>query len=883
MQSRIRRIVINNTTTMRTHHSFISISLFKALIIIAATFNFINLSAQHPYQNSNLTADERAEDLLHRLTIEEKASLMQNNSPAIPRLGIKPYEWWNEALHGVARAGLATVFPQTIGMAASFNDSLVNEVFDIVSDEARAKNLDFNNRGEYKRYQGLTMWTPNINIFRDPRWGRGQETYGEDPYLTTLMGMAVVKGLQGPDSAQYNKLHACAKHYAVHSGPEWNRHSFDAKDIAPRDLWETYLPAFKSLVEDAKVKEIMCAYNRYEGEPCCGSNRLLTQILRDEWGFNGIVVSDCWAINDFWQENKHMTHKDGSHAAAGAVISGTDLECGSEYRNLPDAIKAGYITEEQINVSLKRLLKARFELGEMEEVHPWQIPYSVVDCDEHKAKALQIARQTMTLLQNKDNILPLNKNSKIALIGPNANDSVMQWANYNGFPSNTSTLLSAMKEMLPQSQLVYTPACSAIDGITYNSLFGQCSINDKKGFEATYWNNKDFEGKAAANVQISTPFHFTTMGATAFTAGVNISDFSAIYKTILTPLKSGEAKFRIQTNEKFKIYINGKEVIEKSNIKIPQNIYTLPVIAGEKYNIELAFTTKRIDPYLNFDLVEEVPFNIEKLLSTIGDAEVVVFAGGISALLEGEEMPVDAPGFRGGDRTNIELPAIQREILQGLKDNGKKVVFVNYSGSAMGLVPETESCDAILQAWYPGQAGGQAVAEVLFGEYNPAGRLPVTFYCNVDQLPDFEEYSMKERTYRYMTQTPLFPFGYGLSYTTFDYGKAKLSQPTINENEVVELNIPISNTGTMDGDEVIQVYLKRIDDTDGPIKALRAFKRTSMKAGENMVATIPLDYKSFEWFNPQTNTICTTPGEFEVLYGSSSRNEDLQSISINVQ
>ena len=325
------------------------------------------LSAQLPYQNPDLTPEQRATDLLQRLTVEEKISLMQNNSPGIPRLGIRPYEWWNEALHGVARAGLATVFPQTIGMAASFNDSLVQKVFTAVSDEARAKNRAFNDQGQYKRYQGLTMWTPNVNIFRDPRWGRGQETYGEDPYLTSRMGVAVVKGLQGPDSARYDKLHACAKHFAVHSGPEWNRHSFNAENIAPRDLWETYLPAFKTLVQEADVKEVMCAYNRFEGDPCCGSNRLLTQILRDEWGFNGIVVSDCGAISDFWGAKKHNTHPDAAHASADAVLSGTDLECGSNYRKLTDAVKAGIISEEQIDISVKRLLKARFELGEMEE------------------------------------------------------------------------------------------------------------------------------------------------------------------------------------------------------------------------------------------------------------------------------------------------------------------------------------------------------------------------------------------------------------------------------------------------------------------------------------------------------------------------------------
>ena len=842
----------------------------------------ISLSAQSPYQDSSLSAEQRAEDLLHRLTLEEKVSLMQNNSPAIERLGIRPYEWWNEALHGVARAGLATVFPQTIGMAASFNDSLLYEVFNAVSDEARAKNRDFNSRGEYKRYQGLTMWTPNINIFRDPRWGRGQETYGEDPYLTALMGLAVVKGLQGPDSAQYDKLHACAKHYAVHSGPEWNRHSFDAKDIDPRDLWETYLPAFKTLVQDGKVKEVMCAYNRYEGEPCCGSKRLLTQILRDEWGFDGIVVSDCWAISDFWRENRHLTHKDAAHASADAVLSGTDLECGGDYRKLTDAVKAGYIDEEQINVSLRRLLKARFELGEMEEEYPWQIPYSVVDCDAHKALALEMARQTMTLLQNNNNVLPLDKKAKIALIGPNANDSVMQWANYNGFPSHTSTLLSAMQSYLPESQLIYTPACGATDGITYRSLLGQCNSNGQQGFSASYWNNPSFEGAIATTDQISTPFHFNTLGATTFAPGVNLTDFSGRYQTTLTPTKDCDAIFLLKSNEAITISVNGQEVVNSAKTRKAQNEYSMPVKAGEKYNIELSITTRRSDSYLNFDVAEEVPFSMQTILQEVKDADVVVFAGGISAMLEGEEMPVDAPGFKRGDRTDIELPAIQREILAGLKQAGKKVVFVNYSGSAMALVPETESCDAILQAWYPGQAGGQAVVEVLYGDYNPSGKLPVTFYKNTNQLPDFEDYSMKGRTYRYMTEEPLFPFGYGLSYTAFAYEDAKLNKQSISQNEEVELIVPVSNTGDMDGDEIVQIYLKRNDDKDGPQKALRSFKRTHIKKGESQIVTIPLSYDDFNWFDTETNTMRTIPGNYEILYGGSSRNEDLKSLTIQV-
>ena len=841
------------------------------------------LSAQLPYQNPDLTPEQRATDLLQRLTVEEKISLMQNNSPGIPRLGIRPYEWWNEALHGVARAGLATVFPQTIGMAASFNDSLVQKVFTAVSDEARAKNRAFNDQGQYKRYQGLTMWTPNVNIFRDPRWGRGQETYGEDPYLTSRMGVAVVKGLQGPDSARYDKLHACAKHFAVHSGPEWNRHSFNAENIAPRDLWETYLPAFKTLVQEADVKEVMCAYNRFEGDPCCGSNRLLTQILRDEWGFNGIVVSDCGAISDFWGAKKHNTHPDAAHASADAVLSGTDLECGSNYRKLTDAVKAGIISEEQIDISVKRLLKARFELGEMEESHPWALPYSIVDCPEHRHLALQIAHETMTLLQNKENILPLDKHAKVAVIGPNANDSVMQWGNYNGTPSHTSTLLSALRSKLPAAQLIYEPVCGLTDDITFNSLFIQCSYHAKPGFTATYWNNPDFKGEADATVQLSTPFRFTTLGATAFAPGIELTGFTGRYQTVFRPKKSGNAIFRFQTNGDIRVNINGEEVIKTGNIKNPENLYTLQAQAGKSYEIVIEFKQIKDGAYFNFDLVEDIPLNMNATLEKLKDTEIVIFAGGISPLLEGEEMKVSAAGFKGGDRTDIELPAVQRNVLAALKKAGKKVIFVNFSGSAMALTPETENCDAILQAWYPGQEGGTAVADVLFGDYNPAGRLPVTFYKNMEQLPDFEDYSMQGRTYRYMKEAPLFPFGYGLSYTTFTYGKARADKKRISTGEKMTLTIPVSNIGSRDGEEVVQVYLRREDDPEGPTKTLRAFKRVEITKGKSLNVKIELPYTAFEWFDNSTHTMHSMKGEYEVLYGGSSRTEDLQSIKIQIQ
>jgi beta-glucosidase len=706
-------------------------------MMLACTLTLVACSNQAPYQNKSLSPTERAADLVSRLTLEEKITLMQNNSSAVKRLGIKPYEWWNEALHGVARNGLATVYPQAIGMGASFNDTLLYQVFTSISDEARVKYRQAREAGNYKRYTGLTFWTPNINIFRDPRWGRGQETYGEDPYLTSRMGLSVVNGLQGPQNTKYNKTHACAKHYAVHSGPEWNRHSFNAENINPRDLWETYLPAFQDLVIQGNVKEVMCAYNRFEGDPCCGSDRLLINILRNEWNYKGLVVSDCGAIDNFYFKGRHETHKNKADASAAAVLSGTDLECGRSYTGLISAVKEGLINESAIDQSLCRLMKARFELGEMDDTTPWdQLPDSLLSCHAHQQLALQMARESMTLLQNHKNILPLDKEMTVALIGPNANDSVMQWANYNGFPVHTITLLEGLTQYLPQERLIYIP---------------------------------------------------------------------------------------------------------QKNIEV------------QKY------------PWVNY-----YPNDIQAVINQAAKADVIIYAGGISASLEGEEMDVDAEGFRGGDRTTIELPNVQRKLVKALKATGKPIVFVNFSGCAMGLQPESQICDAILQAWYPGQAGGTAIAEVLFGDYNPAGRLPITFYKKDNQLPDFEDYNMQGRTYRYLNYEPLYPFGHELSYTTFSY-----STPFIENGK---LKVKVTNSGNYNGDEVIQLYIKRYDDPDGPLKTLRGFQRIHIPAGQTSEVSFPLTSDTFTWWDKDSNTVHPLQGRYKILVGGTSEESLLKSI-----
>lgn len=734
------------------------------VVLLAAGLSMAD-AQQLPYQNPNLSARERAADLCGRLTIEEKAQIMLDRSKAVPRLGIPEFAWWNEALHGVGRNGYATLFPSCIGMASSFDDALLERIYTAISDEARAKNTVQRKTGNVGKYQGLSFWTPNINIFRDPRWGRGQETYGEDPYMNSRMGLAVVRGLQGPSGHKYMKLYACAKHFAVHSGPEKTRHRFNIENLSPRDLWETYLPAFKDLVQKGNVKEVMCAYQRFEGEPCCGSTRLLQHILRDEWGFDGLVVSDCGAITDFWKKGRHEVSEDAAAASAKAVLSGTDVECGTEYKSLPDAVKAGAITEAQVDVSVKRLLEARFELGDFDpdSLVEWtRIPESVVACKAHKDLALEMAREQMVLLQNRNNILPLKKDAgKIMVMGPNAADSTMLWGIYFGEPTHSVTVLEGIEHKV--GKVAYGKACD-----------------------------------------------ITSMTVTETKAG-----------------KSTETA-------------DGSTTLQLS-------------VTDEKTN------------------------TVEDILGMAEDAETVIFVGGISPNLEKEQAKVVAPGFDNGDRTSIELPEVQRNILKALHDAGKKIVFVNCSGSAVALTPETETCDAILQAWYPGEQGGHAVADVLFGDYNPGGKLPVTFYKDDSQLPPFDDYNMAGRTYRYFKGEPLYPFGYGLSYTTFKTGKPVYD--AVNGKVRVE----VSNTGKRDGVEIVQVYVRNVSDKEGPIKTLRGFSRVALKAGEGKTVDIDFPRESFECWDSSTNTMRVVPGRYELMAGSSSADKDLKKITVQIK
>ncbi len=738
-------------------------------IICFALVISLNLPAQQfPFMNPALSVDERVEDLLGRLTLEEKTRLMRNGSPGIPRLGIPAFDWWSEALHGVGRNGIATVFPSCIGMSCSFDDELIESVFNAVSDEARAKNTLGRQQGKVGKYSCLSFWTPTINIFRDPRWGRGQESYGEDPFMNAQMGLRVVRGLQGDGSHKYYKLFACAKHFAVHSGPEKLRHTFNIENLPARDLWETYLPAFKALVQQGNVQEVMCAYQRFDGDPCCGSNRLLQQILREEWGFKGLVVSDCGAIGDFWQPNRHGVSPDQPAASAKAVLSGTDVECGAHYNSLPDAVRRGDISEEKINVSVRRLLKGRILLGNLDpdSIVEWtRIPPSVIACQEHKQLAREMGREQMVLLKN-NGILPLRvqdimaQPSKLMVMGPNAADSTMLWGIYFGQPSHTVTPLEGI-----QSKVGNVPYLTA------------CSITNMTVKDMTV-------GKATESADGSTTLQME--------------------------------------------------------------------VKGEK------------------------TYTIDEILTKVKDAETIIFVGGISPSLEREQASIKLPGFDGGDRTSIELPQVQRDILKALHDAGKKVILVNCSGSAVALAQEHEqTCDAIIQAWYAGEQGGHALADVLFGDYNPSGKLSVTFYRNDSQLPSFEDYKMEGRTYRYFNGPPLYPFGYGLSYTSFKYGK-----PTYRDGKVM---VDVKNTGEMDGTEIVQVYMRRPSDKMGPRKTLRGYARVNLKAGQQQTVTINFPRDRFENWDESTNTMRVVPDEYELLVGSSSEEKDLQIISVSIQ
>ena len=880
---------------------------FLHIALAAMLASTASAQVKYPFQDPKLSREERVENLLSLLTPDEKVGLMMNKSASVDRLGIPSYNWWSEACHGVRQGGY-TVYPQPIGMAAAFNAELVRKVFSQVSDEARA-NWNRSDHNIFNVPQGvtyypgnpeLTFWCPNVNIFRDPRWGRGQETCGEDPYLNAVLGVQTVLGMQvgvsGSDGAatphsslltpHYYKTHACAKHYAVHSGPEPLRHSMNVEP-SHRDLWETYLPAFKALVKKGNVREVMCAYQRFEGKPCCMSDRLLIDILRNKWGYDGLVVTDCDAINNFYSKGQHETHDGPLSASVDAVLNGTDLECGKVFMSLAEALKQGLIKESDLDAHLRRTLMGRFELAMFDpaDMLPWaNIPASVISCEEHDRLATQAARESMVLLENKNGVLPLSKKiKKLAVLGPNAQDVELLNGNYGGTPTEAHqhSLLDGIAAALAEEDVeIYNPKTCELDD-DYTTIHHLLHFNNGRGVKVEFWNNRQLSGEPVKTEYWTEPLNFSTFGAWGFAEGVSNDNLSVRitgqYKSTFT----GEMKYTLTTDNGYVLKVNG--VVVEDAKPAPRRGFgfhraveykSFPVAEGKTYDVEITYSRGNGNfAMLRGDICERRLVDFTDVARQCSDADAIIIIGGISARMEGE----------GGDKQTIELPRVQQRLVRAMHETGRPVIFVNCSGSAIAFGSLEGQYDALLQAWYPGQGGAKALADVLFGDYNPGGKLPVTFYRSNDDLPDFLDYSMKNRTYRYFTGQPQYAFGYGLSYTTFSVGKGQLSAKTMQTDGKVTVTVPVTNTGRREGTETVQVYVKRLGDPGAPIKALKGFQKLSLKPGETQQTVITLDGEAFEYYDEMAYELAVKPGRYQILYGTSSLDKDLKALDFEVK
>ena len=840
---------------------------------------------QYPFQNPDLPVDERVEDLVGRMTLEEKVSQMTSHAAAIPRLGIPEYHWWNECLHGVARAGVATVFPQAIAMAATWDPELIRREADVISTEARAKHHEAVRKGERGIYQGLTFWSPNINLFRDPRWGRGQETYGEDPFLESRIGVAFVRGLQG-DDPKYFKVIATPKHFVVHSGPEPLRHSFNAV-TSERDFYESYLPAFRATVGEGGAYSVMGAYSAYKGVPCNASPYLLDTILRRELGFRGYVVSDCGAVHDIFSGHHYASSLE--EAAALAVKAGCDLDCGTEYTTLPEAVKKGLITEAEIDIAVKRLMKARFLLGMFdppERVAYQRIPITANDTEEHRRLAREMARKSMVLLKNEDLLpLDLNKLKKIAVIGPYADNLDVLVANYHGTPSHPVTFLRGLREAAgDKAEVLFTPGVEPLEKYSSleavpASLFSPDSSGTAKGLKGEYFDNENLQGTPVFTRIDTVMKHYWDLHSPG--KGIPDDHFSVRWSGWLVAPATGKIDLGIVSDDRSRVWFDGHLVVdnwepcEVNSMKT----FTVDVVAGHRYPVRIEYAEREgyagvrmrwrqhLPPARNEALLQEA-------VAKAQDADVAVVVAGISPRLEGEEMPVHLEGFRGGDRTRLTLPAPYERLIRKIHATGTPVVLVLTGGSALAVNWEQKHLPAILMDWYPGEEGGHALADILFGHYNPAGRLPVTFYKSVDDLPPFTDYYMKGRTYRFFDGTPLYPFGYGLSYTSFDYAKVSLSKEVATLHDTVMVRVTLRNSGSRDGEEVVQLYVRNPADKEGPRKALKGFRREMIRAGEEKTLTIPLAVRDLAVYHPGTQTFAPDTGTYELMIGASS--EDIR-------
>lgn len=841
-------------------------------------------SYDFPFQDPSLTVDQRVDDLVSRLTREEKVNQLFNQAPAIQRLGIPAYNWWNEALHGVARAGKATVFTQAIGMAATFNGDLMFDISTIISDEARAKHNHFVQNGVHSIYTGLTFWSPNINIFRDPRWGRGQETYGEDPYLTGRMAVNFIKGLQGNDPT-YLKTVATAKHYGIHSGPEYTRHS-DNFYVNDRDLFETYLPAFKAAVQEGDVQSVMCAYNRFREQPCCGSDLLLQRILREELGFDGYVVTDCGAVTDFYKETNHNLVDRPAKAWGWSLSAGADLNCEEAMAfvedDLDEAFEAGMILEADVDKALKRLFSARFQLGMFDDpadVPFASIPYDIVGSEEHLSTAEEASRQSLVLMKN-DGVLPLKKGTKVALIGPNADNEDVLLGNYNGVPINPSTPLTALRKRLKDEELNYAPGGPLVPRIyghlkpvSAGRFFHFKDGELQPGLEAEYFTGDEFSGEPAI-VRIDSAVNFE-WDVSPISRKLE-ETFCVRWNGLFIPEKTGTYIF----NGTADLTLDGRVILDQKFGYIDYNEIRLE--AGKKYRLQSKFIKRPhwwsnlLYPTAKLLWVEtETTHDYEsEALQSARDADVIMFCGGISPRLEGEEMKLDIDGFAHGDRTHIELPANQRSLLKKLHSTGKPVIYINFSGSAIALNWEDEFLSAIVQAFYPGEPTGEALADLLFGEFSPSGKLPITFYRSVEDLPDFSDYQMKGRTYRYFNGEVLYPFGHGLSYSRFDLQEVSIPISARVGNPI-ELKIKVSNLGDYDGYEVVQLYLTDEESSAPvPLKSLVDIEKIYLNKGESREVRLQISPEQMSLITDASKRIIE-PGRFQLCIAGS--NEELKS------
>ncbi len=850
------------------------------------------LAEQPTYLDLNKPFKERAADLVAKMTLEEKVAQLQNDAPAIPRLGVPKYEWWNEALHGVARAGSATVFPQAIGLAATFDPKLMREIATVISDEGRAKHHEFASRNQRHRYQGLTFWSPNINIFRDPRWGRGQETYGEDPYLTALMGVEFVKGLQG-DDPQYRKVDATAKHFAVHSGPEADRHYFDVHP-SERDLWETYLPAFQALVQDADVKSVMGAYNRLYGASASASELLLEEILRDKWGFDGYVVSDCDSIEDIYKYHKIVATPE--EAAALGVKNGTELNCGTTYSALVNAVKQGLITEAEIDAALTNLMLTRFELGMFdppERVRWANIPYAVNQSAEHDFLSRRAGQASLVLLKN-DGVLPLSRDIKtIAVVGPTADEVMSLLGNYYGTPAAPVTILQGIREAVgPNTKVVYSRGTDLVEGreepraapVIEPAHLRPAAGSKEQGLKGEYFNSPDLSGTPVmTRIDQRVSFRWDRGGPIddliargEFPADAIGSDnFSVRWTGQLVPPTSGRYEISVGANDGFRLFLDGKPVIQSWELtpRVASTSATINLEAGRAYDLRLEYfeDIRDAEVRLGWRLPGAKP-PFEEALDAARAADVVVFVGGLTGDVEGEEMKVSYPGFAGGDRTDLRLPGSQRKLLEALHKTGKPVVLVLTAGSSIAVDWAKQNLPAILVAWYPGQRGGNAVADVLFGDANPSGRLPVTFYKANEKLPAFEDYDMQGRTYRYFKGEPLYPFGHGLSYTKFEYSGLKLDREQAGAQDEITATLRVKNVGQRAGEEVVQLYVRPSDAKQmRAVKELRGIQKLALFPGEEREVTFTLQPKRhITYWDTERDAYAVATGSYEIEVGASS-------------